>query len=238
MTKSISRTVITRVVLLVALVAGLWFLVISPRLDQPALLRQQALDLDVQVDNLQRQYSQLGKDEAFQANLTQLNDQLTTGFPARPDVPDLIEQVTATAVRAGMSQSQVISVVPEDPVVAGAGAATSTPDGTPIEGQEGGETEAPDAASSAPARAQEYATMAVSITVDGSLSQVSSFLGAIEDQERLLFINEVSYESIEDGNVRATIAATSLLLSPLETPAFNTENTPAPSPTEEPASEQ
>lgn len=214
MTKSVTRTALIRFVILVALVAGLWFGVLSPRLDEPARLQQQALDLDGQVSNLQNQYAQLRDDAAFQSTLEQVNDELVEKFPSRPDVPGLVDQVTDTATRAGLAAGQIVSIEPGEPVVAGAGGGASTEDGAETaEGGDGESTQAPTSQGRG-----SYATMEVAITLNGSLQQVGRFVDELRNQPRYLFVDEITVEPGDDGQVRAVVTTTSVLLSLVDAP--------------------
>lgn len=205
--KSLRKTRIIGFLFLGVFAAASWFLLLSPRISEPALLQQtaesaltQKLALDTQVATLERRERYL--DEAQAAA-----QQLESRFPWEPDVPTLIQQVQEAALRAGMPVNQILSVVPGKPTSegilvngGGGGGAPSTPPteeagggeaGGEAGGETGGEEEAPAPATPDAPATPALARMDVGITVAGTYEQIAEFLLQLRTANRVIVVESV-----------------------------------------------
>jgi type IV pilus assembly PilO-like protein len=113
------------------LVAGSWFLLISPQRAQAAQLRQDAVAQQSTNDMIRLRTQQLKAQFASlpqrRAELAEIQQQL----PSSPELPTLLRQLSTVADDAGVSVDSVSPGQSQPLVAAAAGAGTSAAAGTP-----------------------------------------------------------------------------------------------------------
>jgi Tfp pilus assembly protein PilO len=172
----LARTVILGVLALFILAAASWFLLLNPRIEEPASLQAAADSAVAQGQSLVNQAADLQQYEANVGKAAVASVSLGERFPSSPDVPYLNEQVNSAAARAGMTVDQVQSIVPAKPVIV-SDVAAAPASGAP----------APEA--SAPGTTLETARMDVTITAVGSFQEVTDFLNELQAAKRVIIID-------------------------------------------------
>lgn len=191
---------------LLLIVAGSWFLLLSPRINEPARLALDAESAAMQGESLIQQSQAL---ERYEENLPQAQELASTlgeRFTASPDIPYLIEQVQGAAARAQMQVSQVLSVVPAKPtlVVAEPVAPPPAPDPSAAPADPAAAPAADPAAapvaSAEPvpaAPALQTARMDVAITAKGTLPELLSFVTELQTGTRVIVVDSVRMAAAE-----------------------------------------
>jgi type IV pilus assembly protein PilO len=184
-------------VLIVAILAASWFLLVSPKRSEAAELRGKAAQeqaandaLVVQLNQLKAQSLDLPKKKAELAVLA-------TQIPDNPALPTLVRSLTAAGKKVGVSviamkpgtPAAAAVAVPTTPVAAPAtnpdGTPATNPDGTPATGTatDGSATTTTPPAAVAPTAAPLY-VVPLSLTVNGSYFEVEQFIGQLENLKR------------------------------------------------------
>jgi Tfp pilus assembly protein PilO len=103
-------TLIGGLVLLLAVVAILWFVLLSPRLSKAAELNSQAAQLQTANLQLRNQYNK-ALDLAAQAPQAAADAQaLFARMPRQAELPEVLDQITAAATAAGIKPQNVQTV--------------------------------------------------------------------------------------------------------------------------------
>jgi Tfp pilus assembly protein PilO len=175
-------------VLVVAIFAAGWFLLISPKRGDAAELRQQAVSkaeansrLQEQITMLQEQQKDLPQQQAALAALR-------TKIPNNPALPSLIRDLTAAGHKAGVT---IDSMAPSVPValVAAPAATTGTTGTTGATGATGatGTTGTTPTKSAAPA--QTLYQVPLTLNVTGSYFELEHYLSKLENNRRSFLVS-------------------------------------------------
>ena len=171
------------VLLVAAVFAASWFLLIAPKRSDAAGLRSQAVKQDAnnerlrqQLEVLKAQAQDLPKQEAF---LAQIRKQL----PDNPALPALIRDLSAAAKKAGLSLE---SLAPADPIaVVDTTVAPVAPVAPPAD--ETSDGSAPVAAPPAPP-APTLFQLPIVVKASGSYFEVEQFVNKIEGLKRSFLV--------------------------------------------------
>jgi Tfp pilus assembly protein PilO len=187
---------------LVAIAAASWFLVLGPQRAEADQIRADTDTIQASTELLEQQIADLEEiRDSLPERLAEL-EQLTEGFPRKAEIPAVLDQLRTTAEDAAVAVQALTAEPPVTVVAPEAAAATPTP--TPDASSEA--TPAPTPEASAPADpatpadpdaaadpadealpagvGENLASMAVSMTVEGSYAELAAFLHAIEAAPR------------------------------------------------------
>src|SRR5581483_4331137 len=101
-------------VAVVAMLAGGWFLLVSPQRSHAASYRNQAATQQQENGTLQSQISQLLQQKNGLPAQQRLLDSMAQKVPSTPDLPALIRQLSAAADNAGVD---LVSLAPSTPAM-------------------------------------------------------------------------------------------------------------------------
>lgn len=172
-------------VLVLAILAAGWFLLVAPKRTEAAALREQTVS---QQDANARLLQQLAVLKAQQAELPQQRAKLAvmrTQIPDNPALPRLVRDLTAAGRKVGVSIDTMAPAVPV-PVVA--------PVGTP-------------AAASAEPTAPTLYQVPLTLNVTGSYFELEQFVNKLEGLKRSLLVSEFTISPA--NSTTSTNAATS-----------------------------
>lgn len=192
-----SPWVIGTVLLAVLLIAGAWFLLISPSLDEAASNRAQAQTEQDRIDLLEAQLASLQADferiDDFRDELAQLRGQVPGGV----EISELTRQVNSLATRTGVAVLNVtatspvlVSVVDPEAQAAAQAAADAAADAAAADELADPTT---DAATPAPALpSTEYYAVPVNFVTYGDYQNTLSFVEALQTENlRLVLVTDV-----------------------------------------------
>ena len=189
---------------LVAIAAASWFLVLSPQRAEADQIRADNDAIQASTELLEQQIADLEEiRDSLPERLAEL-EQLTEGFPRKAEIPAVLDQLRTTAADAAVAVQALTAEPPVTVVAPEAATPTPTPDAssdaTPVA------TPAPTPEASAPADpatpadpdaaadpadgvlppgvGENLASMAVSMTVEGSYAELAAFLHEIEAAPR------------------------------------------------------
>ena len=210
------------VVLVAAIFALSWFLMISPKRGEAAELRDKVVSqsdanarLEQQLQVLMAQQQDLPKQRARLADLR-------TRIPGNPALPSLIRDLTASGRKVGVS---IDSMAPSAPVAvvaplapapvpaAGTGTGEATTDSAP----------APAVPAAPAAAASTLYQVPLSLTVTGSYFELEQFLNKLEGLKRSMLITgftlgEASSEAAADDDLSINLTGRVFLSQETTTP--------------------
>jgi Tfp pilus assembly protein PilO len=186
------RTWVLGTVLVALLIAaGLWFLLLSPTLDQAASVRDQAATITSANEVRTVGLDKLKKDAA---NLPTMRADLATleaAIPGSAQVPDFLRQLQAVAAAHSVS---IGAVQVETPTVvkASSPAASSTPTPSPS-------ASASTSASTSSGGTSGLVAIPISITASGDRASLDAFLSDVQTQlARLVLVSQVTETRSQD----------------------------------------
>ena len=212
------------VVLIAAIFAASWFLLVSPKRGEAADLRAQTASqedanarLQQQIQVLMAQQQDLPKQRAKLA-------ELRTQIPDNPALPSLIRDLTAAGRKVGVSIDSMAPAVPVAMVAAPVTAPIASAGGSAA-----GTTASAPAAPAAPPSTLYQVPLNLNVT--GSYFELEQFLNKLEGLQRSLLvtgfnIGEASGEDASDGDLTITLNGRVFLSQ--ETPAPTTTTPVAP----------
>ena len=175
-----------------AIMAGGWFLLVSPKRTEAADVRAQAVSqettnagLRTKLETLKAQAKDLPKKQAELARVA-------AKIPGDPGLPALIRALTAASTSAGV---EFVSVTPGAPAAVAAPVAAAPVAGAPAPAAPA--PAAPDPAAGAPAAAPAstagtLAAIPIAINVVGGYFEVSQFLANLENLPRALRVTNLT----------------------------------------------
>jgi Tfp pilus assembly protein PilO len=178
------------VLLVAAIFAASWFLLIGPKRSDAAALRSDTVAQDAknqeliqQLEVLKAQAQDLPKQEAF---LAQIRRQL----PDNPALPTLIRNLTSAAGKSGV---ELTSLTPELPVavIAPVVAVAPAPTTTTAEGDQPSDAPAQVAAPPAPSLYQ----VSITLKTSGSYFETEQFLNKLEGLKRSFLVTGFTLKS-------------------------------------------
>ena len=187
---------------LVAIAAASWFLVLGPQRAEADQIRADTEAIQASTELLEQQIADLEEiRDSLPERLAEL-EQLTEGFPRKAEIPAVLDQLRTTAEDAAVAVQALTAEPPVTVVAPEAAAATPTPtpdassDATPAPTPEASAPADPATPADSDAAAdpadgalpagvgENLASMAVSMTVEGSYAELAAFLHAIEAAPR------------------------------------------------------
>jgi Tfp pilus assembly protein PilO len=167
-------------VAILAVLAGGWFLLVSPQRAHAKDLRAQTSEQESSNQSTQQQIAAL---QAAHKDLPQVQAQLAklaTQLPSNPGLPALIRQLSSAADNAGVD---LVSIAPANPTVISASPATAV---APSKGT----ATTPSAAGSA-ATSSSLASLPIVIQVNGGYFQVEQFISNLEALKRSFLTTQI-----------------------------------------------
>ncbi|MDQ1712507.1 MAG: hypothetical protein QOE45_1957 [Frankiaceae bacterium] len=199
----------------VAVLAGGYFLLVTPKASQASALRTDAQTQEQANLKLQSQIAQLTKQMKDKPRLQGELDKFETKIPNNPALPSLVRAISTAAENSGV---ELVSLSPSAPVLAPAAVAAAGPV----------TAAAPAAATTLP-----LAHIPVSVAVKGTYSQISQFLAEIEGMPRAFLVSGIAVVPAQTS-AGSTSAATAVekdqLSASLTGRLFMTTATAAPVP--------
>jgi Tfp pilus assembly protein PilO len=203
------------VVLIVAIVAAGWFLLVSPKRSDAADLKAQTATQQTANVALQQKLEEL---KAQQADLPQKRARLaaiTTKIPGNPALPSLIRDLTAAGRKVGVSIDSMAPSAPLAVAAAAPGAVAAAP------------------ATAAPAGATTDALLQVPLTlrVTGSYFELEQYVSKLEGLDRSFLVTgfniaDASVAGAPEGALTITLSGRVFLTQPAA-PAAVTPVAPA-----------
>ncbi|WP_298803007.1 hypothetical protein [uncultured Pseudokineococcus sp.] len=196
------------------LVAAAWLLLVGPRQQLAADLREQTASTAGQNELLTAQVrrleEQLGDVPTTRAEVAALREQV----PADAQLPALLRQVTELSDLAG---AELTGVTPTEPADASADAAAAVPTEAPTDAP--ADASADGAAATSPAPTDQTAqggvqVVPVALTATGSFAQLQELLRLVQvDLPRALLVRSVSLTAGEgEGALQLSVSADALVL--------------------------
>jgi Tfp pilus assembly protein PilO len=174
MSKSRQWATLTAVVCLAVLAAG-WFLVIKPQRAHASSLRSQTDGVKAQSAQIRTQVAQLRQEQKDLPAQQKLLSQIATKIPDNPALPALIRQLSAAADGAGVN---LLSLAPGQPAMA-----SVTPPARSTSAAATGAARRPAVAAAAP-----FASIPLTVSVQGSYFNVEQFFSAVESLNRAMLV--------------------------------------------------
>ncbi|GAA2024180.1 hypothetical protein WDZ16_07605 [Pseudokineococcus marinus] len=192
------------------LVAAAWLLLVGPRQQLAADLREQTASTAAQNDLLTAQVrrleEQLGDVPTTRAEVAALREQV----PADAQLPALLRQVTELSDLAG---AQLTGVTPTEPADVPTDAAAAVPTEAPADASADG-TAATSPAPTDPAVPGGVQVVPVALTATGSFAQLQELLRLVQvELPRALLVRSVSLTAGEgEGALQLSVSADALVL--------------------------
>jgi Tfp pilus assembly protein PilO len=225
-----------------AITAGGWFLLVSPKRAEAADVREQALAQDsanaalrTKLEVLKAQAKDLPKKQADLARVA-------AKIPDNPGLPALIRDLTAASTSAGV---QLVSVTPGTPVAVAAPAAAPVAaapadPAAPAEAAAPAEPAAPADPAAAGGVAGSLAEIPLAINVVGGYFEVAQFLANLENLSRAHRVTNLTLAPGTSPTAKETEAGSAedgrTLTSTITGSVFMAANRPAATPVVAPAS--
>jgi type IV pilus assembly protein PilO len=220
-----------------AILAGGWFLLVSPKRTEAADVRAEAASqqqtnasLREQLKILQAQAKELPKKQADLARVA-------AKIPDNPALPSLIRALTAASTSAGV---ELVSVTPGAPSAVG-GAAQPVAAAQPAAAQPAaGQPAAAPAQPAAPTSAGTLAQIPIDMTVVGGYFEVSQFLANLENLPRALRVSDLGMAPGDSPTRRSSSSSSTsgqgtVLSTTISGTVFMAANRPAAAPLTAPA---
>jgi len=226
-------------VLVIAILAAGWFLLVSPKRSEAAGLREQAVS---QEDANARLLQQLEVLKAQQAELPKKRAELAVmraQIPDNPALPTLIRDLTAAGRKVGASIDSMAPAVPVPAVAATPVAPVTTTETTTESTGEESTTPAAPAAPPAPSLYQ----VPLTLNVTGSYFELEQFVNKLEGLKRSFLVTGFTLSPASGADTSATGTTTEpnapapgdltlalqgrVFLAPTTAPAATTQPAPA-----------
>lgn len=195
-------------VLVLAIVLGSWFLLISPQHKKVADIKAQTATEQSAIAALQLQIQRLKTDAADLPKAQAALAAVAAKLPANPALPELVHQLTTAAAANHVDLASIAPAAPTaltptvtGPVTLPSPAASGSSSAAPAAGSSG--TAATGAA--AAAAGGQLFQVPITVTVGGSYFQVESFVHALENLKRAYLVSQIS---LAPGDTVGTKAAT------------------------------
>jgi Tfp pilus assembly protein PilO len=189
------------VLLVAAIFAASWFLLIAPKRSEAAGLRTQKSEQDAtnerlvqQLEVLKAQAQDLPKQEAFLA-------QIRRQVPTNPALPALIRDLTAAAKKSGVDLLSLTPSLPEAVVPAAVTAVVPTAAGTAAPSS--ATTTAPGTVT-APVVAPTLYRVPIVVKTNGSYFETEQFLNKVEGLKRSFLVTGFTLQAVPGSGLGAT----------------------------------
>ncbi len=177
------------ILILLLLAVGYYFLLFSP-------LRQRYLAAYDERTQKEQQRAQLEQSVAELENVRRNAPQIERNIleyskrlPEQEEIPTLIVQIEQIAEGAGATQ---LLITPEVPGAAGGGTA---------------------GAAAAPPAGGDFTRIPITMSLEGTYLEMQDFLFRLKNLSRLVTVNEVTFEELEEEGGSTTVAGTEELLT-------------------------
>lgn len=206
-----------------------------PLLNQTNTLNQTRADIIASNAKLDTNIAALQLDQANVGKVTALYTELTKKFPSTVEPTALLADVSAAAVKAGMSSANIAGVSMDKPTAVAAASSTSTSGtsntktATTAPTTNKSTTSSSSTASSAAGGS--LAEMKVTIIVNGSPTQLGAFLGALNEVNRVIKVTGISITSKKEGTSTMTVDGNTYIYKGIAIPAGSTPTVPTTAPT-------
>ena len=189
LTDKIRVTVFAAILGILALILGIWFLVLSPRFEESAQLTVQQQDLELANLSLltrQREFLELAANIPTAAADAQT---LFSQMPQTAELPNVLRQLTNAATSADISASNIQVINTSIP--------QSVPPAKTADGSEQSVT------------GINLATMALDMTLTGEPDQLLSFLDNLQSLDRSVLVTGTNLmDSLDEGKSTQTLPLT------------------------------
>lgn len=218
--KSVRSTSLLALLGMVAILAGGWFLLVSPKRASVSEVNdqttsQQSLNRATKgrIDLLTKQAKDLPKKQAELARLAQQ-------LPSNPALPGLIRSLTSAADEAGVV---VVGLLPAVPAEQQASTTTTTPVASSAKDTTATTTAAKAGTSKAAVSNEALFAIPVEIQVRGGYFQIENFVSALEKLQRSMIVGQLVMDPADEkaknvevrpGDLQATISARVFMLGP------------------------
>ncbi|QIN78863.1 type 4a pilus biogenesis protein PilO [Rubrobacter marinus] len=176
--------------ILLLLAVGYYFLLFSP-------LRQQYLAAYEERTQKEQQRAQLEQSVAELENVRRNAPQIERNIleyskrlPEQEEIPTLIVQIEQIAEGAGATQ---LLITPEDPGAAGGGTAGGDAAAAPADG--------------------DFSRIPITMSFEGTYLEMQDFLFRLKNLSRLVTVNEVTFEELEEEGGSTTVAGAEEILT-------------------------
>ena len=203
-----SATKVVGALALLLIAAAGWMLVIGPKNDALAEVREQTQTARDQNDLLTLQLATLRK-QASELDATRDTARaIARKFPPTADQPGLFQQVTGAATSAGIPSRNVTALTPTPPTVGGTDPAAGVqPESGPAQ----------------------LARQTVTVSVTGGYSETQDLLENLEEMPRAYLVSSVTLSSgSEGGGFTTTITGDMFVMPPAEDPGPQLDLTSGP----------
>ena len=193
-----SATKVVGALALLLIAAAGWMLVIGPKNDALAQVREQTQPARDQTDLLTLQLATLRKQAKELDTTRETARALARKFPPTADQPGLFQQVTGAATAAGIPPRNVTALTPTPPTVGGADPAAGVqPESGPAQ----------------------LARQTVTVSVTGGYTETEELLENLEEMPRAYLVSSVTLSgAAEDGGFTTTITGDMFVMPPAEDP--------------------
>jgi Tfp pilus assembly protein PilO len=178
------------ILLIAAVFAASWFLLIAPKRSDAEALRQQKVSQDEANQRLQQQIVMLkaqNKDlPKQQARLAQIR----VNIPQTPQLPSLIRNLSVSATKSGV---ELVSLAPAQPTVVPGSAPAAQP------AAEQGASTTGQPADAQPATAAPLLMIPISVTANGDYFEVEQFLNQLESLKRSFLVTGFTLDQEVDS---------------------------------------
>jgi Tfp pilus assembly protein PilO len=195
------QTLVAALMAMLVVVAGGWFLLISPQRSSVASLNDQTEQVGTQNAKLQTQISQLKAESAQVSGAQATLAAIARRLPPDPQEANLLDNLTKAASAANVDL-QII--VPSPPVLATAATVTTAP--TTAATSSGSTAGAAPATQAAVAAANQLYQIPLSLTVAGNYFDIEMFVHSLEGLQRAMVIDQVSLAAAVTNGQLATPA--------------------------------
>lgn len=215
-------TIVVGSLVLVAMIAASWFLVLSSRMAQPGEIDAQAAQVAVGTEQTLATVADLEVKKESLPLARPYAEEIAKKFPATAAQPTLLTMVRQAALDAGISEPEISDLTPSVPVLGTAvdGAVTlpedqvaETPEDPVAEG-EAVEPVTPAAPAVPAANPGAVAAMTVTVSVTGSSEQLQRFMKKLEQMDRAYLVNQVTYGGGGDAGALTLSVTGSMFMLP------------------------
>jgi type IV pilus assembly protein PilO len=151
---------------IVLLIVGFYFLLLSPLLNRLDEADQQRDDKESQLAQLQQEVAKLEEVRRNSPEIERLLLELSKRIPTQPEIPTLTVQIEEIAQDSGVTQ---VSLIP----------------GTPAPPTGGGD----------------FTVQPITMSFEGTYEELQEFLALTRDLARLVTVNDITYEALEEGTI-------------------------------------
>ncbi|TYL46415.1 hypothetical protein FXB39_13555 [Nocardioides sp. BGMRC 2183] len=218
--RSITGTLALGFGALVVLLLASWLLLISPVLgatsdahDEVSAAQDRNRLMTSQVNGLQDQQDRLPRYQ-------RVADELAALFPPTADQPGFFAAVNSAAQDAGIGSDQLTVLSPSAPVLLG-------PDGQPLAADaaaaQGGTGATGEGATTGEGGVGEIAEQTVSVTAEGTFTQIQRLLANLEELDRSFVVSALGVADGSTGGQTVTLTGRTFVAAPL---LYDDEETP------------